>query len=107
MSNKQVEFSNERLLGLSPLCRENLLLLPRLVVVSGYGHPKQIWVLGTLEENQQEYHLPAPTFCGATAPSKLFALAFSILRLCCKASLTRAKTFLRTQWYQYRHILRL
>lgn len=110
MSTKQQSNkSNERLSGLSPLYRESLSLQPRWVVVSNYGHQGRLWVLGTLERNQPQPKSDSqvePSYM-ATSLTELFALAFSILRLCCKSSLGQARVFLHTQWYQCKCSLRL
>lgn len=99
---------NERRSGLSPVCQGNLLLQPRWVVGSNYHHKWRLWVLGTLEKNQpqQKSDYQQESSYVATSLGELFALAVSILHLCCKSSLAQAKTFLYTQWYQYKCNLR-
>ena len=101
--------SSESLSGLTPLCRGSLSLQPRWVVVSNYSHLKRLWVLGTLEKNQPQPKLDSQVESSyvATSLTELFALAFSILHLCCKSSLARARIFLRIRWCQCKCSLRL
>lgn len=107
-TTQQSNKPNELRSGLSPLYREGLSLQPRWVVVSNYGHQGRLWVLGTLEKNQPELtsDSQAESSYVATSLTELFALAFSILRLCCKSSLARAIIFLRAQWCRKRYNLR-
>ncbi|MEW6658839.1 MAG: hypothetical protein AB1424_09270 [Thermodesulfobacteriota bacterium] len=92
--------SNESLSGLEFVYQENLLLQHQMLLVSGFGRPKQLSAICTLERNQPEFHVQVKPFHGATAPSKLFALAFSILREAIRSSWARAKTCLYAQWCQ-------
>src|SRR4030042_611312 len=84
--------------GYAPVCPDALSRQICILAVAGFGPRKQFWELSILRQNQPDS--PMPSVYEATHPIKLCALACSILRHAGRASLARAKTFLRARWCQ-------
>lgn len=78
--------------GYQPLCQETLRRKTRLLIQSGFGHPKYIWVLDSLE-----YRNLVPS-CKQITSCILFSLALSILLMGCQSILAQGIWHLRTQW---------
>jgi hypothetical protein len=79
-------------LGYQPLSQEILRRETRLLIQSGFGHPKHIWVLDSLE-----YKNLVPS-CKRMNSCILFSLALSILLMGCQSILAQGIWYLRTQW---------
>src|SRR5438552_2020185 len=66
----------------------------RVLVASGWWAPKVLWVLDHLEGSRPSNR---PSSDGAICPSELVSLAWSLLGLAHRASLARARAFLRAR----------
>lgn len=78
--------------GYRAICQETLRRKTKLLIRSGFAHPKHIWVLDSLE-----YKNLVPS-CKRIGSYILFSLALSILLMGCQSILAQGIWCLRTQW---------
>ena len=90
--------TNSRRSGLEPLCPGPLSRHTELLLETGFGRHKQIWVVDRLEKNEQNNH----QICdGVNYPRGLFELGGRILFLGVLSIPARAKTYLRARLYPF------